>query len=428
MKTPLDSVGSLARCLVFPLAVGLAAAAPLSAQTALSFAPHIGVDAAVPGTPVTGGLNATWYGPAPWLGVRGRVDIGIITTDLEDEAGEPLDYRTVAGEADLLLGPRSRSPETALIGALDPVLFAGLGVRSARDSNYDAVLSPTLSYGAGVRYLMSERFRLEVEARYRQALTDDELAADFDDGLSVSLGAALHVGLERDEDRRGGPGAPRALPRPRSRSLGERPALRYQPRPDIEVRARETWPAPEEETVAEVLAAGQVFLGTPYVWGGATPEPGFDCSGFVQFLYDELGIPLPRPSRRMALVGAQLPTVVDSLRPGDLMFFAKPGERVSHVAIYAGDNEILHSSGSGYGVSYDDLGTRRGRWFTRHLVAASRVIGVPVQALRSAPISITPETWDPIDDAPPAPLPPPERRPENPGPRPPGSSADPGAR
>ncbi len=404
-----EPVGSLRRRLFLALAVGLIAAVPGAAQVPVSVAPHVGVDASLPGTPVTAGANVAWYGPVPWVAVRGRLDVGLTTADLGDEAGEPLDFRPFAADADVLLGPRSRSPGSALIGSVDPVLFAGLGVRGVRDVDYDAAVSPTLSYGGGIRYLVGEGFRLEVEARFRTALTDDDLAEDFDDGLSLSLGAAFHFGVDRGEARRRGMD-PSPLPMPRSRSLGDRPELRYEPRPDLEVRARQTWPAPEEEVVSEVLVAGQDYLGTPYVWGGATPEPGFDCSGFVKFLFDHLGIPLPRPSRRMALVGAQLPTVVDSLRPGDLMFFAKPGERVSHVAIYAGDNEILHSSGSGYGVSYDDLRTRRGRWFTQHLVAASRVVGVPIQSLRSAPIPVTTESWDPIDDAPPAPLPP-DRRP-----------------
>jgi hypothetical protein len=61
------------------------------------------------------------------------------------------------------------------------------------------------------------------------------------------------------------------------------------------------------------------------------------------------------------------------LVPGDLVMFAEPGEPISHVAIYAGHNRIIHATSSGGSVRFDDLGTRRGEWFVEHLVAARRV-------------------------------------------------------
>jgi cell wall-associated NlpC family hydrolase len=181
------------------------------------------------------------------------------------------------------------------------------------------------------------------------------------------------------------------------------PDRRYEPRPDLDRRARSGWAPPEDRTVVATLASAEEYLGTPYVWGGASPEPGFDCSGFIQYVYDEIGIPLPRPSRRMALAGVELPPVVDSLRAGDLMFFSEDGDRITHVAIYAGNNEILHASGSGSGVGYDPLGTYRGSWYLQNFVAAARVVGVPIRAMRARPIPITPATWDPVSDGAPPP-------------------------
>ncbi len=121
-----------------------------------------------------------------------------------------------------------------------------------------------------------------------------------------------------------------------------------------------------------VVARGEDYLGVPYKWGGSNPS-GFDCSGFVQYIYRDQGVSLPRTSRQMAHAGAEVPADVSWLREGDLMLFASEGSRIDHVAIYAGNNQILHSSSSGNGVRYDDLGSRRGRWYVTHMVAARRV-------------------------------------------------------
>lgn len=123
---------------------------------------------------------------------------------------------------------------------------------------------------------------------------------------------------------------------------------------------------------ARIVSTGEEYLGVPYKWGGSTPA-GFDCSGFVQYIYRDHGVSLPRTSRQMAHAGVPVRADVAWLREGDLMLFASDGSRIDHVAIYAGDNRIIHSSSSGNGVRYDDLGSRRGRWYATHMVAARRV-------------------------------------------------------
>jgi cell wall-associated NlpC family hydrolase len=126
-------------------------------------------------------------------------------------------------------------------------------------------------------------------------------------------------------------------------------------------------------TAAGVLATADNYVGTKYVWGGTTPR-GFDCSGFVQYVFRRQGIELPRTSRQQAQVGQSVPLSRLGLRTGDLLFFATNGVRVDHIAIYAGDNQIIHSSSSGGGVGYDNLGSKRGRWFADHHVATRRVL------------------------------------------------------
>jgi len=123
----------------------------------------------------------------------------------------------------------------------------------------------------------------------------------------------------------------------------------------------------------KVIGTAEQYIGTPYKWGGSTPAEGFDCSGYVRYVYGKQGVRLPRTSREQAGAGTAVSARVSSLRAGDLMLFAEPHEAISHVAIYAGDQRIIHSSSSGGGVRYDVLDTKRGDWFVSHMVAARRL-------------------------------------------------------
>ena len=126
-------------------------------------------------------------------------------------------------------------------------------------------------------------------------------------------------------------------------------------------------------TASSVLNTADDYVGTKYVWGGTTPR-GFDCSGFVQYVFRQHGIELPRTSRQQAQVGEHVATSLAALEVGDLLFFATNGKRIDHIAIYAGGDEIIHSSSSGGGVGYDNLYSKRGQWFADHHVATRRVI------------------------------------------------------
>ena len=93
------------------------------------------------------------------------------------------------------------------------------------------------------------------------------------------------------------------------------------------------------------VAIGSNYLGTPYVWGGGGPG-GFDCSGFVSYVYAQMGISLPHQSGDILNSG----TVISAseARPGDILWW--PG----HVGIYAGDGQVLHST-PGPGVSITNI-------------------------------------------------------------------------
>ena len=96
------------------------------------------------------------------------------------------------------------------------------------------------------------------------------------------------------------------------------------------------------------------LVGTPYRWGGNTPESGFDCSGLVGFVYrDAAGLSLPRTSSAISEVSA--PKVKrGQLASGDLVFFGARG-RVNHVGIYVGEGRFVHAPNSGGTVRLDEL-------------------------------------------------------------------------
>ncbi|MNQ45032.1 MULTISPECIES: C40 family peptidase [unclassified Pseudomonas] len=130
-----------------------------------------------------------------------------------------------------------------------------------------------------------------------------------------------------------------------------------------------------------ILERGMSLIGTRYRFGG-TSEAGFDCSGFIGYLFrEEAGMNLPRSTREMINVDAPLVSR-SKLQPGDLLFFATNGRRgrVSHAGIYLGDNQFIHSSSSrSGGVRVDSLGDS---YWSKTFIEAKR-------ALAMAPTSVT---------------------------------------
>lgn len=100
---------------------------------------------------------------------------------------------------------------------------------------------------------------------------------------------------------------------------------------------------PKAQTKADLVAFSQKFLGLPYTWGGRSSF-GYDCSGFVQMLYNQIGIDLPRDSKDQVQDTRFQTIAIDSLHPGDLIFFGKSAERIMHVGMYIGDGQFIHSS------------------------------------------------------------------------------------
>lgn len=96
-----------------------------------------------------------------------------------------------------------------------------------------------------------------------------------------------------------------------------------------------------------VVEQARNYLGIPYLWGGADPATGFDCSGLVQQVFDDLGVSVPRTSAQQSKVGAPVGSLAEA-RPGDLLFWAssRPGQS-NHIGIYVGDGQMLHAPYTG---------------------------------------------------------------------------------
>jgi cell wall-associated NlpC family hydrolase len=120
-----------------------------------------------------------------------------------------------------------------------------------------------------------------------------------------------------------------------------------------------------------IIKLGEQYLGTPYKLGSPSGVTStFDCSSFVQYVYGKNGIHLPRSSREQAQVGQTIPR--SEIQKGDLLFFttSHSNGKIGHVAIYAGNNKVLHTWGPG-GVRFDSLDEG---WLKAGYVTAKRVI------------------------------------------------------
>ncbi|MCX7969967.1 MAG: NlpC/P60 family protein [Negativicutes bacterium] len=118
-----------------------------------------------------------------------------------------------------------------------------------------------------------------------------------------------------------------------------------------------------------VVLTAMRYMGTRYVFGGSTPK-GFDCSGFVQYVYSQNGIKLPRTADvQYAQAGRKVNK--RDLKPGDLVFFETYEKGASHVGIYMGDGKFIHASSS-KGVTVSRLGDD---YYKTRYVGARRVLG-----------------------------------------------------
>ena len=126
--------------------------------------------------------------------------------------------------------------------------------------------------------------------------------------------------------------------------------------------------APVVNTVGQQLVAyAQNFIGVPYVWGGTTTK-GFDCSGFTQYVFKQMGYSLNRTAAQQLKNG----TSVTNLQPGDLVFFTNTystSAAASHVGIYMGDNLFIHAANGGVKITSMDH-----EYYAPRYIGARRIV------------------------------------------------------
>jgi cell wall-associated NlpC family hydrolase len=129
-----------------------------------------------------------------------------------------------------------------------------------------------------------------------------------------------------------------------------------------------------EPRVADAAVGGAIadvamgMVGTRYLYGGADPLEGFDCSGLVHYAYGQAGYEVPRTSRELFRAVRRI--AVGEADPGDLMFF-QDQTKLSHVGIYVGDGMFVHAPASGQNVSIASLDSP---YYQEHLVAVGRLL------------------------------------------------------
>jgi len=120
-----------------------------------------------------------------------------------------------------------------------------------------------------------------------------------------------------------------------------------------------------------IVKQAKHYLGGKYVWGGTQPK-GFDCSGYVKYLYAQQGIQLPRTAYAQSKVGKYV--TKDELKKGDLLFFLTDKKRhipITHVGMYIGNDKFIHAASRKKGIIISSLSKSK---YNRYFVKAKRII------------------------------------------------------
>ena len=114
--------------------------------------------------------------------------------------------------------------------------------------------------------------------------------------------------------------------------------------------------------VQEIADFALQFVGNPYVWGGTSLTSGADCSGFVQSVYRNFGISLPRVAADQAQAGTRVS--LEQLQTGDLIFYADGGA-IYHVVLYLGNGQVVHASSAATGIKISPVNWQNAVWGVR---------------------------------------------------------------
>jgi len=235
-----------------------------------------------------------------------------------------------------------------------PYLVAGVGGgMGSSNSREFSSLWGSWSAGAGYELFPASFLAFGAEARWR------ELSLDRRQGLEVAAGLSIRFGGHS---------------RPRATAPAPRPVTSDRKLPVASGSAVGGGAEPLLLRDA-VITTARSAMGRPYSWGGTGENGGgFDCSGLIQHAYGEHGIALPRTSAEQAREGREVDRSIGSLAPGDLLTFSNRGGPVSHVGLYLGDGQFIHSASRGVQISVLSGEDPYGRWWYHRWVGVRRII------------------------------------------------------
>jgi cell wall-associated NlpC family hydrolase len=131
----------------------------------------------------------------------------------------------------------------------------------------------------------------------------------------------------------------------------------------VEEASGQTTPSGWQAKAQEVLINALSLTGIKYKYGGSNPDTGFDCSGFVRYVFSQAAnLTLPPTARAISQIGKTVKK--DELQPGDLVFFNTLKSAFSHVGIYVGDNKFVHAPRTGGAVRVESMQTSY--WASRY--------------------------------------------------------------
>jgi cell wall-associated NlpC family hydrolase len=291
--------------------------------------------------------------------VAGLFGVGISLVHVAD--GSSAAQRTLTGgELSLRLGGPG--------GGAYAIGSAGIGLRHD-DGNPDAFWT----LGGGLAFRIFSLGSIGAEVRYR---VEDTGIAGFwrlapEDRTGLQAQARLSFGIPQGSPR---PAADSTVPSPTPAAAP--PPSGPLPPPGDPYGAAVAAGAGEEAArlTATVVETALAAMGSPYSWGGSDAN-GFDCSGLIQYAYGQVGVVLPRTSRDQMRMGRAVDRDAAALRPGDVLGFSSSGtSQISHVGLYVGDGQFIHSSSTGVKLSSLTASDGDSRWWRDRWVGVRRVV------------------------------------------------------